>query len=739
MLLDFPQVDPTSLRYAALSWMSPTPPAANSAPPWLEFPLGLRPYQWQSWRLPIKQLREDYQSLRAFAAAGEHSVAWSSDAADPAMDALPLGPNQWQFTLPRAPADTERLGYARLKVTGSLPAGAQWRLNGQRLYTAANSDFSIQWGATAALVDGINSLSLVCPDHDPTCAASNVQVTAMRAPVLEPLSEALGTTGLVPAERAQFWFDTRSEVAPRQAVWALVELADASKPTMLRWNDGPWLAVRSGVEVGERGPMGGPVYRVVLDAGALRSGSNLLEVNVAPCAAEACPLRANVNSARLVLEISEDADLCLAAPEQCSNALDDNCDGATDDTASAPCDGPDADGCATGLLACSSAECQEEDVPPQLAGSAVDLQMQVTAIDAVFADGSVVRQEFSRTSIHVGRLLTTGATVSGLKLILPPSRENMLQRLVIRGVDGGARVPWAGYEAGQGYQGGPGYPAGRPVDLRSQASDNGRDLTLDFGLGTPVVEQQPIVIVIDNNPGRPTLHALYGCADGSITFPSVLSARNACTFEGVDCLASSGPGAPCDVGPAADPLWGDLDACASGHLMPAPYSQDLVCMGDWPADTLQGAPGSLRLRLQVLGVTWLWSRAEDVYVPFEQVREVDLWASLAEGAVLAGLTIPAPPEGGFLRGVRLHLLAAQVSDPLSPDGWHSVAVGSGPEDSGAELDLLLDTIQPITAERPLTLLAGQGQTTMGPAVWTCSADRWSVQRLVPVQLAHAEP
>ena len=33
----------------------------------------LRPYQWQSWRLPIKQLREDYQSLRAFAAAGAGS------------------------------------------------------------------------------------------------------------------------------------------------------------------------------------------------------------------------------------------------------------------------------------------------------------------------------------------------------------------------------------------------------------------------------------------------------------------------------------------------------------------------------------------------------------------------------------------------------------------------------------------------------------------------------------------
>jgi hypothetical protein len=83
-------------------------------------------------------------------------------------------------------------------------------------------------------------------------------VTALRAPVLEPLPEALGTSSLTPSESADFWFDTRSEIAPRQGVWALVELADPAKPTIVRWNDGKWLQVQRSICVSNSGPTTGP-------------------------------------------------------------------------------------------------------------------------------------------------------------------------------------------------------------------------------------------------------------------------------------------------------------------------------------------------------------------------------------------------------------------------------------------------------------------------------------------------
>jgi hypothetical protein len=349
--------------------------------------------------------------------------------------------------------------------------------------------------------------------------------------------------------------------------------------------------------------------------------------------------------------------------------------------------------------------------------------MQVTRIDGVFADGSIVPQPFNRTSMHIGRLLTTGATVQGLSIALPPSGNQQLMQFVIRGVDGGAHLPWPQAAA-------PGTTADRAVELRSQPGDNGRDLTLEFRSGTWVGAGQPIVIVIDNSPDSPGLGSLYGCADGRITFPSRLWARNACEFEGVNCAAATGPGATCDAGPAADPIWGDRDGCATGHLLQSGAGPELVCMGDWPADQLPTSPDTLQLT--VTGVTWLWDRGEPLHQPFPAPVNVDLWTTLIRGGTLGPLTVPAHDQGILLLGVRLHVASAEVSGPSLPGGPHAVIIGSGPEDSGQEIDLLLPSRQDIPAGQPLALAAATSQQPPWNAVWFCTPERWTIARLVQV-------
>ena len=102
------------------------------------------------------------------------------------------------------------------------------------------------------------------------------------------------------------------------------------------------------------------------------------------------------------------------------------------------------------------------------------------------------------------------------------------------------------------------------------------------------------------------------------------------------------------------------------------------------------------------------------------------------GGTLGPLTVPAHDQGILLLGVRLHVASAEVSGPSLPGGPHAVVIGSGPEDSGQEIDLLLPSRQDIAAGRPLALAAATSQQPPWNAVWFCTPERWTIARLVQV-------
>ena len=688
-------------------------------------------------RLPIKKLRMDYEQLRLYAESTGQGFMWSSDTAGPAIAADPVAntPNRWTASITRNTTEPDALGWARVSLRLATAPSAQirWNLNGKPLIGAWSPDKTLFWSATADLIEGPNGLQAICPEGSPDCQVAPPEVVFMRAPVEQPLPIEVGTSDNTPSEHAEFWFDTRSEVSLRQGVWALVELADASTPTMLRWNSGPWLPVTDGTVVASAGnsSTSSAMFRIPVPAQALRHGSNLLELQIAPSLDTAYPARAGILSARLVREASDDEDLCLASPEICGNSLDDDCNGQTDDQGAELCDGPDPDGCANGHAACGSTDCQGDEAQTPLTIPTLELSMQVAGIDAYFADGSVVDQHYNRPSIHIGRLLSTGATVRDLAMTLPAGATSMvLQRMVIRGTPSGARLPWPGYEA----------VGGRPVELRSKPSDSGQDLTLDFGAaGTVVTPGQPIVLLIADRPGSADLQSIYGCNDGRLTFPSSLLTSNGCDFAGVDCSAQSAPGNACDVGPAADPIWGDQDGCKSGYFLTPPGQTDLICAGDWPMDA--DLTWADHLDLQVQAVSYLWQIHSPTLVPLDPAQHLDIRTVLSQGSPLLGATVPAmpgdpAPQGEALVGIRLHLTGpAQLPVAASGPPLPPVELRSGPEGNGLELDLVLVTPTAVPTPRPLALQAAADLQPSWNATYTCSPELATAARRVLVRWA----
>lgn len=357
--------------------------------------------------------------------------------------------------------------------------------------------------------------------------------------------------------------------------------------------------------------------------------------------------------------------------------------------------------------------------------------MTVQRIDAVYADGSVVQQTFAGSSIHIGRLLTTGATVNGLSMQLPPTGNNQMVELVIRGTPGGARLPWPGYEAA----------GGREVEIRSTSTDNGQELHLVFSEGpTTVTPGQPIVLLVETAPGAPSVHSVYGCSDGRLTFPSRLFTRNGCSFPGIDCTGPTGAGAACDVGSAADPVWGDEDGCAEGHLFPVPGSSELVCLGDWPMTPIGSSPSELRVT--VTSVSYLWgSQSEPTAAEPMAAAQVLVRQALTSGTPLLSFELPVSPTGVPLVGIRLHLQtgSAAFQNVSATEGWQQTLVNSGPEDSGLELDLVLAEPAELTASRPMAFVAAADLQPDWAATYACSPTETTVPRRILVRLTPPPP
>ncbi len=610
------------------------------------------------------------------------------------------------MTNPRGALAAARV-HVDLTTAGAMPPGTRMQLNGH------------PFGPDLATLAGRGSFTALSGDvlagtNTLTCTGDCTSaITAVEAS-LGAFSQAnlMGDDGGASAWAGLDWQGPSSR---RHAVWAVVALVDSGRFTRVRLNGSPWRVVQDGgVAVNDQGHT---VYRVLVDARELDHGPNRLDFDTTPCAAARCDGKANVATAWVLAEYSEDAQVCAPSQERCGDGVDNDCDGRTDEAGTDLCDGNDADGCALGTPTCDASQtCDDRDRVPPLTGALTELTLTIDTVDLLTSVQAV--RLHPNLQISLVSALTEGIDLGVVSAMMPtpPAADEKLMRIDFH-LSADAQGKFADGST-------------HPVALRSRPTDDGRTLRFNLGSGTPIGQDQPLLVMVSPSNALP-LTSVYGCPGGTYTYPPEVDVINLCDLSAVACGPDHGSGSWCDTAPQTpwcSTCTGDWDGCADG-VATAVGNDHSQC---W-ADTNPNGPGGnapIALTMDVTNVTWDFGGNTFTAAVAPPVQ-VDLLAlAMMHPNALAALTVPVLAGNPVLTEVELQGTARATM----PGGATSVPVAlrSGMRESGTRLRLTVANGGQLPGGSPLQVIATATPGVDYGRVYSCTDGTWTFASWLPV-------
>lgn len=650
---------------------SPTPLGRGTAlPTWLASQLDLDQPGHRTQRverIPAAAYRSGFDALAGLPLNVKVSVAADRSASNlHSLGTTPEG--RFEFSVSAADlTDIAPLGRLHVSLTGAFPAGAHFELNGQPIAVAnavvgVRSSVTLMTGGIRA---GTNSLNLICAPNN--CAVSIRAVKGAAGAFKE-----VALTGTAAGNHATGGFDWPGPANRRRSIWAVVALKEVARPTLMRFNGSNWQRV-----VGDNiAGINANLVRVLVDPAQLVHGPNLLEFAATDCASSTCGGLANVLSAGLLVEYSEDPEVRMVAPEICGDNLDNDCNGKTDgnDFGTTLCDSIDADGCRLGRASCDQSLCDSDLTVPPLSNPPAEVTLPAESMDFVLrlVDGSPLRLPVPQSmQIPLFATFRHGVDLGFMGMLLPSEPP---PGAVVTGIEFHLSDDAVGHWAVGNVD--------RPVSIRDRDDDDGRTFALEFVHDVAIDPHKSLLLMVAQS-NFANLESVYGCPGGELTYPAHLSVVSLCDLESVNCAPGHEGGSWCDGEPMTSvcaSCTGDWDGCTDGVRTDSTGQ----CLADSnPNGSGESNPTSITMYVE--SITWYF--AEGTYVEvLPTVWTLNLLA-LANGQVqpLEALTVPALGTNSPV--TRLDLEGGVTASLPGVNGPVPVLLKNGPNQSGDRLTL----------------------------------------------------
>ena len=704
--------------------------AVEDIPAWIHNQLDLNQpgHLWQRVDIAADHYREGVFNVGT--PGPNFAVSFAHDEPGPEIQAPVLrGDGTTTFNVEaNDPSALIPLARLRLTMVDADVASGEGRvlLNGEPL------DWTIRGGVqtlsktilTGAIRAGENVLSLRCEAGVDPCQVHWTTVKVARG-IFGQMSDTASATD--PKDRVTEWYTHIGAVSRRHAIWAAIGLQDPNVPTWIRWNGGRWRPVQSGA-VGATDLLGHPyAWRVLVEGNYLHAASNSLEVSYGACLDGNCPDHGNLGGGGMVIEYSEDEQVCAPSPETCNDHTDNDCDGATDESGNTSCDAAGGDGCALGTLSCCdpldlacTPTCTDDvDVAP-LPRLLTQLNLPVQNVALVLPDGGVVNLDHLEQTLDLVGILRDGVFLRAVEI---PGNGDSLTVAAIK-------ISLASSAIGRFT----GLTGDFPISLRMDPNDNGRTFTFRFPSNTTLYRGEHLILApaISN---LSALEAVYGCPGGELTYPSHIDVVNVCRASGIDCRDDSNTTSLCDTAPPSPvclTCTGDWNGCSDGVMYAASPGMQEMCYGD--TESLQDP------EITVANVTVMASEirfhfsdsAQDTICPLD--NQVFNLSTLTTSLEIAFPTcwLPANPDPNLaLVGIEIH--GAASIWPIGNGEPHPAYLRSGPGEPRDVLWLKLANPVNVNAGGAIALHLTAENAPPWNHAWWCETGEITVRNWLVVE------